>query len=183
MRDRDWQRATISDPSYTARGVQGGRSSDSGSTVGGGMTLAALAHPWRRVAARRQRGIKRSPLDPLPEVDDGGADLRAYMETRGHRLEIVETSRTFCTIRMTVGPLGSRPAPLTITADVVESAGWGKHPVWRADPQRFLEAAATRVAAKKILADEALIADEVRPLLWTSGPRRMRRGRPARRAA
>jgi hypothetical protein len=44
-----------------------------------------------------------------------------------------------------------------------------------------LEAAATRVAAKKILADEAFVADETRPVLSTSG-RRRRRLR-ARRAA
>jgi hypothetical protein len=147
------------------------------------MTFSALAHPWRRVAARRQRRIERSRLDPLPEVVDAGASLRAYMETRGHKLEIVETSRTLCTIRMTIGPLGSHPVPLTVTADAVEAAGWNSHPVWLADPQRFLEAAATRVAAKKILADEAFVADEVRPLLWTSGRRRTRRRLPVRRAA
>jgi hypothetical protein len=145
------------------------------------MGFAALAHPWRRVAARRSRRVERSPLDPLPEVVDGGVGLRAYLETRGHMLEIVETSRTSCTVRMAVGPLGSRPVPVTVTADAVESAGWHTHPVWRADPQRFLEAAATRVAAKRVLADEAFVADETRPVLWTSG--RRRRFRPARRAA
>lgn len=147
------------------------------------MIFAALAHPWRRVAARCQRRTEGSALDPLPEVVDGGAHLRAHLETRGHKLEIVETSRTLCTVRMTIGPLGSRPVPLTVTAEAVEAAGWNRHPVWLADPQRFLEATATRVAAKKILADEALIADEVRPLLWTSGRRRIRRGRTVRPAA
>jgi hypothetical protein len=39
------------------------------------------------------------------------------------------------------------------------------------------------MAAKKILADEAFVADEVRPVLWTSGRRRRGRGRPVRRAA
>jgi hypothetical protein len=47
--------------------------------------------------------------------------------------------------------------------------------VWFADPERFLEAAATGAAAKKVFADEALVADETRPLLWTSGRRRRRR--------
>jgi hypothetical protein len=143
------------------------------------MPLAALAHPWRRIVARRFEAGEPSPLDPLPEVIDGGAGLRAYMETRGHKLEIVESSRTYCTVRMTIAPLGSRPVPLTVTADAIESAGWGTHPVWRADPQRFLEAAATRVAAKKILADDALVAQETRPVLWTS----RRRRRTFRRAA
>ena len=143
------------------------------------MAFGALAHPWRRIAARRFEAAERSPLDPLPEVVDGGAGLRAYMETRGHRIEIVERSRTSCTVRMTIAPLGSRPIPLTVTAEAVESAGWGTHPVWLADPQRFLEAAATRVAAKKILADDALVADETRPVLWTS----RRRRRTFRRAA
>jgi hypothetical protein len=147
------------------------------------MAFTALAHPWRRVVARRQRRTGPSRLDPLPEVVDGGAGLRAYMETRGHKLEIVETSRTLCTLRMTVAPLGSRPVPLTITAEAVKAAGWNTHPVWQADPKRFLEAAATRMAAKKILADEAFVADEVRPVLWTSGRRRRGRGRPVRRAA
>ncbi|HZT86200.1 MAG TPA: hypothetical protein VE984_12420 [Gaiellaceae bacterium] len=147
------------------------------------MALAALAYPWRRFAARRSGLAGPSPLDPLPEVVDGGAALRAHMETRGHRLEIVETSRSSCTVRMTVAPLGSRPVPVTVTAEAIEAAGWETHPVWRADPQRFLEAAATRVAAKKILADEVFVADETRTLLWTSGRRRGRRGRSARRAA
>jgi hypothetical protein len=147
------------------------------------MDFAALAHPWRRVAARRLRRIDPSPLDPLPEVVDGGAGLRAHMEKRGHKLEIVETSQTCCTVRMAIGPLGSRPVPVTLTAEAVEAAGWGRHPAWLADPQRFLEAAATRVAAKKVLADEAFVADETRPLLWTSRRRRLRRGRAVRRAA
>jgi hypothetical protein len=147
------------------------------------MNLAVLAHPWRRVAARRFQRDDPSPLDPLPEVVDGGAGLRAYMESRGHDLEIVESSRSSCTVRMTVAPLGSRPAPLTVTAEAVESVGWGAHPVWLADPQRFLEAAATRIAAKKILAGEAFIAHETRPLLSTSRRRRMRRSRTLRRAA
>jgi hypothetical protein len=129
-----------------------------------------VATTGRTVAAR-----------PLPEVVDGGAALRAYMERRGHTLEIVETSRAACTVRTAIGRLGSRPAPLTVTAQAVEAAGWSRHPVWRADPQRFLEAAATRVAAKKILADEAFVVDETRPVLSTSG-RRRRRLR-ARRAA
>jgi hypothetical protein len=116
-------------------------------------------------------------------VVDGGAGLRAYMETRGHKLEIVETSRTSCSVRMELGPLGSRPVPLTVTAEAVETAGWSTHPVWLADPQRFLEAAATRLAAKKVLADVAFVAAETRPLLWTSGRRRVRRGRALRRAA
>jgi len=146
------------------------------------MVFAALAHPWRRVAARRLRQVEQSPLDPLPEVVDGGARLRAYMETRGHTLEIVERTRTFCTVRIAIGPLGSRPVPLTVTAEAVVSAGWNSHPVWLADPERFL-AAATRVAAKKVLANEAFVADETRTLLWTSGRRRRRRGRPVRRAA
>lgn len=119
--------------------------------------------------------IEPSPLDPLPEVVDGGAGLRAYMETRGHKLEIVESSRALCTIRMTVAPLGARPLPLTVTADSVKAAGWSSHPVWRADPQRFLAAAATRIAAKKILSGEAFVTDEERPMLWTSGRRRSRR--------
>lgn len=147
------------------------------------MVFAALAHPWRRVAARRLRQVERSPLDPLPEVVDGGARLRAYMETRGHTLEIVERTRTSCTVRIAIGPLGSRPVPLTVTAEAVVSAGWNTHPVWLADPERFLEAAATRVAAKKVLADKAFVADETRTLLWTSERRRRRRGRPVRRAA
>jgi hypothetical protein len=145
------------------------------------MGFAALAHPWRRVAARRSRRVEPSPLDPLPEVVDGGAGLRAYMETRGHMLEVVEASRTACTIRLSIGPLGSRAVPVTVTAEAVESAGWNTHPVWRADPQRFLEAAATRIAAKKVLADEAFVADETRPVLSTSGRRRRRRA--IRRAA
>jgi hypothetical protein len=143
------------------------------------MDLAALAHPWRRIAARRLRQVDPSPLDPLPEVADGGAALRAYMETRGHTLEVVETSRTLCTVRMDVGPLRSRAVPVTITAETVERAGWGRHPVWLADPQRFLEAAATRVAAKKVLADQAFVADEVRPVLSTTGRRRRRLRRAA----
>jgi len=147
------------------------------------MTFASLAHPWRRVAARRFERIKPSPLDPLPEAVDGGASLRAYMETRGHKLEIVEKSRTSCTVRMTIGPLGSRPVPLTITAEAVKSAGWTTHPVWLADPQRFLQAAATRVAAKKILADNAFVAHETRPMLWTSRRRRIGRSRTLGRAA
>jgi hypothetical protein len=147
------------------------------------MTFAALAHPWRRVAARRLRQVEPSPLDPLPEVADGGAALRAYLATRGHVLEVVETSRTSCTVRMAIGPLGSRPVPVTLTAEAVEAAGWRTHPAWRADPQRFLEAAATRVAAKKVLADEVFVADETRPVLWTSGRRRKRRVRALRRAA
>jgi len=146
------------------------------------MDFAALAHPWRRVAARRLRQVDPSPLDPLPEVADGGTALRTYMETRGHKLEVVETSRTLCTVRMDVGPLRSRAGPVTITAETVERAGWGRHPVWLADPERFLEAAATRVAAKKILADQAFVADETRPVLSTSG-RRRRRGLALRRAA
>lgn len=146
------------------------------------MDFAALAHPWRRAAARRLRQVDPSPLDPLPEVADGGAALRAYMETRGHKLEIVETSRTLCTVRIDVAPLGSRAVPMTITAETVEAAGWNRHPVWLADPQRFLEAAATRVAAKKVLADQAFVADETRPVLSTSG-RRRRRGLGVRRAA
>jgi len=147
------------------------------------MDFAALAHPWRRVAARRRlRRVEPSRLDPLPEVVDGGAGLRAYLETRGHRLEVVETSHASCTVRMAIGPLGSRPAPLTVTAEAIEAAGWSRHPVWRTDPQRFLEAAATRIAAKKVLAAEAFVADETRPMLWTSG-RRRRRGRGVRRAA
>lgn len=145
------------------------------------MAFAALAHPWRRVAARRLRQVEPSQLDPLPEVVDGGAGLRSYMETRGHKLEVVERTRTSCTVRILIGPHGSRPAPLTVTASAVEAAGWATHPVWLADPERFLEAAATRVAAKKVLADEALVADETRPLLWTSGRRRRRR--TIRRAA
>lgn len=144
-----------------------------------GVDLAALAHPWRRLAARRLRAAGPSRLDPLPEVVDGGVGLRAYLETRGHKLEIVEASRTSCTLRMTIGPLGSRPAPLTLTRQAVEAAGWSRHPVWLTDPQRFLEAAATRAAARKILADESLIADQTRPVLWTSGRRR----RGLRRAA
>lgn len=147
------------------------------------MELAAWAHPWRRFAARRFEAGKPSLLDPLPEVVDGGAALREYMESRGHRLEIVELSRTACTVRMTVGPLGSRPAPLTVTADAVRAAGWDTHPVWLADPERFLAAAATRSAAKKILADEVFVADEVRPVLATSGRRGIRRRRTFRRAA
>ena len=143
------------------------------------MDLAALAHPWRRFAARRLRGAEPSRLDPLPEVVDGGSGLRAYLATRGHRLEIVEASRTSCTVRMAIGPLGSRPVPVTVTDKAIEAAGWSRHPVWLADPQRFLEAAATRVAAQKVLADEVFVADEVRPVLWTSGRRR----RAFRRAA
>jgi len=146
------------------------------------MDFAALAHPWRRAAARRLREVDPSPLDPLPEVADGGAALRAYMKTRGHKLEIVETSRNLCTVRIDVAPLGSRAVPVTVTAETVEAAGWGRHPVWLGDPQRFLEAAATRVAAKKVLADQAFVADETRPVLSTSG-RRRRRGLALRRAA
>jgi hypothetical protein len=160
----------------------GSRPSDAESTVVRGMGFSALAHPWRRISAGRLRRVEPSALDPLPEVADGGAALRAYMETRGHNLEVVEASPSTCTIRMAIGPLGSRPAPLTVTAEAVEAAGWDSHPVWRADPQRFLEAAVTRAAAKKVLADEALVADETRPMLWTSG-RRRRRGRVRRRAA
>jgi hypothetical protein len=145
--------------------------------------FAALLHPWRRATARRLERVQPSPLDPLPEVVDGGAGLRAYMETRGHRLEIVESSQTSCTVRMTIGPLGSRPVPLTVTAEAIESAGWSTHPIWPADPQRFLEAAATRVAAKKILAGEIFLGDETRALLWTTRRRRMGRSRPLRRAA
>jgi hypothetical protein len=144
--------------------------------------LAALLHPRRRAAARRFERVQPSLLDPLPELVDGGAGLRAYLETRGHRLEIVESSRTVCTVRMTIAPLGSHPVPLTVTAESVEAAGWCRHPAWLADPQRFLEAAATRVAAKKVLAGEAFVADETRIMLWTSG-RRRRRGRAVRRAA
>lgn len=144
------------------------------------MGFSALTHPWRRVAARRLREVEQSPLDPLPEVADGGAALRAYMETRGHRLEIVETSPSICTVRTEIGPLGSRPGPLTVTADTIKRSDWNKHPVWLADPQRFLQAAATRIAARKVLADEAFIAEETRPLLWTSG---RRRGSAVRRAA
>jgi hypothetical protein len=143
------------------------------------MEFAALAHPWRRVAARRLRQVDPSPLDPLPEVADGGAALRAYMEMRGHKLEIVETSRAFCTVQVYVGPLGSRAAPVTVTAELVERAGWHRHPVWLADPRRFLQAAATRVAAKKVLADQAFVAEEVRPVLSTSGRRRRRLRRAA----
>lgn len=157
-------------------------SSDATPTVNRGMTFAALAHPWRRVAARRLERIEPSPLDPLPEVVDGGAGLRAYMQTRGHKLEIVERSQTSCTVRMALGPLGSRPVPLTVTAEEVESAGWHAHPVWHADPARFLEAVATRVAAKKVLAGQAFVADETRTMLWTTG-RRRRRVRAVRRAA
>ena len=146
------------------------------------MGFSALAQPWRRVAARRLPQVQPSALDPLPEVVDGGAALRAYMETRGHKLEIVEASPSTCTVRMAIGALGLRPAPLTVTAEAVEAAGWNSHPVWRVDPQRFLEAAATRAAAKKVLADEAFVADDTRPMLWTSG-RRRRRGRGLRRAA
>lgn len=146
------------------------------------MDLAALAHPWRRVAARRLLRAEPARLDPLPEVIDGGARLRAYLQTRGHELEVVDASSTSCTIRMALGPLGSRPAPLTVTAEAVEAAGWHRHPIWLVDPQRFLEAAATRMAAKKILANEAFVADETRTPLWTS--RRRRRRNPAfRRAA
>jgi hypothetical protein len=145
--------------------------------------FAALLHPWRRAAARRFERVQPSPLDPLPELADGGVGLRAYMETRGHRLEIVESSTTSCTVRMTVGPLGSRPVPLTVTAESIDSAGWSAHPVWLADPKRFLEAAATRVAAKKILAGEVFLGDETRMLLWTTRRRRMGRSRPIRRAA
>jgi hypothetical protein len=147
------------------------------------MTFAALAHPWRRVAARRLRQVEASPLDPLPEVIDGGAGLRAYMATRGHEFEVVERTRTSCTVRMAIGSLGSRPVPVTVTAEAVETAGWETHPVWLADPERFLEAAATRVAAKKILADEAFVSDRTREMLWTSGRRRRRRVRSVRRAA
>ena len=146
------------------------------------MDIAALAHPWRRFAARQLQAAEPSRLDPLPEVVDGGSGLRAYLETRGHRLEIVEASPTACTVRMTIGPLGSRPVPLTVTDEAVEAAGWARHPVWLADPRRFLEAAATRMAAKKILAGEAFVADETRTMLWTSG-RRRRRGPSVRRAA
>lgn len=146
------------------------------------MNFAALAHPWRRAAARQFQRLEPSPLDPLPEVVDGGAGLRAHLETRGHKLEIVESSRTSCTVRMAIAPLGSRPAPLTVTAEAVEAAGWNRHPVWLTDPQRFLQAAATRRAAKRILADEAFVADEARTMLWSSG-RRRRRGRGVRRAA
>ena len=96
------------------------------------------------------------------------------METRGHKLEVVETSRALCTVQMYVGTLGSRAAPVTVTGETIVAAGWGRHPVWLGDPQRFLEAAATRIAAKKILADQAFVADEVRPLLTTSGRRRRR---------
>jgi hypothetical protein len=145
--------------------------------------FAALLRPWRRAAVRRFERVQPSPLDPLPEVVDGGAALRAYMETRGHRLEIVERSPTSCTVRMTIGPLGSRPVPLTVTAQSIEAAGWSTHPVWLADPQRFLEAAATRIAAKKILADEMFLGDETRTLLWTTRRRRMGRSRSLRRAA
>ena len=141
-------------------------------TVVRAMDFAPLAHTWRRVAARGLRQRKSSPLDPLPEVVDGGAALRAYMGSRGHRLEIVESSPVSCTVRMSIGPLGSLPVPVTVTSEVVHAAGWSRHPVWLDDPQRFLEAAATRVAAKKVLADTALVADETRPLLWTSGRRR-----------
>ena len=146
------------------------------------MAFGAFAHPWRRFAASRFERVEPSRLDPLPEVIDGGAGLRAYMESRGHKLEVVERSGTSCTIRMAIGPLGARPGPVTVTAEGVRSAGWHTHPVWLADPQRFLEAAATRAAAKKVLADEAFIADETRPVLWTSG-RRRRRGLNLRRAA
>ena len=146
------------------------------------MALAVLAHPWRRLAARRLGRVGPSRLDPLPEVVDGGAGLRAYLETRGHRLEIVEASRTACMVRMAIAPLGSRPVPLTVTAEAVEATGWDRHPVWLADPQRFLEAAATRMAAKRILSDEAFVADETRTMLWSSG-RRRHRGRAVRRAA
>ncbi len=157
--------------------------SDAGPTVSGGMALGALAHPWRRFAARRRRRVEPTRLDPLPEVVDGGAGLRAHMAARGHKLEIVERSRTSCTVRMAIAPLGSRPVPVTVTADAVEASGWHTHPVWLADPQRFLEAAATRAAAKKILADEVFIAHEGRTLLWTSGRRRGLLGRVVRRAA
>lgn len=165
-------------------GVADPISSGAWPTVTRGMDFAAVAHPWRRVAARRWlRRVEPSRLDPLPEVVDGGAGLRAYMESRGHKLELVETSRTSCTVRMAIGPLGSRPAPLTVTAEAVAAAGWSRHPVWLADPQRFLAAAATRAAAKKVLADEAFVADETRPMLWTSRRRRKRRRAAFRRAA
>jgi hypothetical protein len=64
------------------------------------------------------------------------------MGTRGHKLEIVETSRVACTIRIEIGPRGARPVPVTVTADAVEAAGWDRHPIWLSDPQRFLEAGA-----------------------------------------
>lgn len=146
------------------------------------MNLISLAHPWLRFAAGRREEVVPSRLDPLPEVADGGAGLRAYLKTRGHRLEIVESSRTICTVRMAIGRLGSRPVPITVTDETVEAAGWARHPVWLADPQLFLEALATRLAAKKVLADKAFTADETRTMLWTSGQRR-RRGRKVRRAA
>lgn len=146
------------------------------------MDFAALTHPWRRFAARRFEQFAPSRLDPLPEVVDGGAALRDYLETRGHKLEIVQASGSSCTVRMAIAPLGSRPAPLTVTAEAVEAAGWSNHPIWLADPRRFLEAAATRMAAKKILAGEAFVADQTRTMLWTSGHRR-RRGRAFGRAA
>lgn len=146
------------------------------------MTLARLAPRWRPFGGRRLGPPEPSPLDPLPEVIDGGAGLRAYLETRGHRLEVVERSRSSCTVRMALAPLGSRPVPLTVTGEAVESGGWNRHPVWLADPERFLEALATRAAAKKVLADEAFLADETRTLLWTSG-RRRRRMPSFRRAA
>ena len=82
---------------------------------------------------------------------------------------------------MTIGPLGSRPVPVTVTAEAIVAARWNSHPVWLTDRQRFLEAAATRVAAKRVLADSAFVADETRPVLWTSERRRRRRA--FRRAA
>jgi hypothetical protein len=161
---------------------------DSGETSAATSTVTSewlLLHCWRILGDELQpvgsNGLSRRPLDPLAEVVDGGASLRAYMETRGHKIEIVERSQTSCTVRMTIGPLGSRPVPLTVSAEAVESAGGSTHPVWRADPQRFLEAATTRVAAKKILADKAFVAHETRPVLWTSRRRRM--GLRLRRAA
>src|SRR4051812_8511309 len=91
-----------------------------------------------RVIVERLTAARRS------ELDDGGAELRAFAKRKGHELVLVESSPTSCTARAARDPIFYRPAVVTVTIDDVERARLDKDPIWIADPQRFLAAWATR---------------------------------------
>ena len=119
--------------------------------------VSAQLEPYGHERDPALRGIE-------AELPDGGKALREFATNRGFELVIVESSMTSCTIRAARAPADAHALTVTYTAEDVHRAELDGHPDWRADPQRFLAAWATRDAAGWRLADVVLDLEEERLL-------------------
>ena len=104
------------------------------------------------------------PLRDRHSLEDGGAELRAHAAKKGHKLELVESTPTSCTVRAARHTSDYDPHEATITVVDVKRAGHDEHPLYLADRQKFLAGWATREAASDVIPDVVLELEHGRQL-------------------